>query len=141
MSTLRAENLFKTYSSRHVVNDVSLHINSGEVVGLLGPNGAGKTTSFYMMVGLVNADTGNIFLNDTNISRLPMHRRARLGIGYLPQEASVFRKLTVRDNIMAILETRKGLSRTERVNKLEELLAEFHITHIRDIVGMALSGG
>lgn len=141
MSKLRAENLFKSYSSRHVVNDVSLHINSGEVVGLLGPNGAGKTTSFYMMVGLVSADAGHIFLNDTDISRLPMHQRARLGIGYLPQEASVFRKLSVEDNIRAILQSLPDLSAEQVEAETDELLRELHISHIRDSLGMSLSGG
>ncbi|WP_286220326.1 LPS export ABC transporter ATP-binding protein [Marinobacter apostichopi] len=141
MAVLRASNLAKSYKHKKVVIDVSLEIRSGEIVGLLGPNGAGKTTCFYMIVGLVPADRGRITIDSQDITPLPMHGRARKGIGYLPQEASVFRKLTVRDNIMAILETRKGLSRTERVNKLEELLEEFHITHIRDSVGMALSGG
>ena len=141
MAVLRASNLAKSYKHKKVVIDVSLEIRSGEIVGLLGPNGAGKTTCFYMIVGLVPADRGRITIDSQDITPLPMHGRARKGIGYLPQEASVFRKLTVRDNIMAILETRKGVSRTERVNKLEELLEEFHITHIRDSVGMALSGG
>ncbi|WP_372981773.1 LPS export ABC transporter ATP-binding protein [Marinobacter sediminum] len=141
MAVLRASNLAKSYKHKKVVIDVSLEIRSGEIVGLLGPNGAGKTTCFYMIVGLVPADRGRITIDSQDITPLPMHGRARKGIGYLPQEASVFRKLTVRDNIMAILETRKGLSRGERVNKLEELLEEFHITHIRDSVGMALSGG
>ena len=141
MSSLRAENLFKTYSSRDVVNDVSLYINSGEVVGLLGPNGAGKTTSFYMMVGLVSADAGHIFLNDTDISRFPMHRRARLGIGYLPQEASVFRKLSVEDNIRAILQSLPDLSAEQVEAETDELLRELHISHIRDSLGMSLSGG
>ncbi|MCK2150119.1 LPS export ABC transporter ATP-binding protein [Marinobacter alexandrii] len=141
MAVLRASNLAKSYKHKKVVIDVSLEIRSGEIVGLLGPNGAGKTTCFYMIVGLVPADHGRVTIDSQDITPLPMHGRARKGIGYLPQEASVFRKLTVRDNIMAILETRKGLSRTERVNKLEELLEEFHITHIRDSVGMALSGG
>ncbi|SFM89834.1 MULTISPECIES: LPS export ABC transporter ATP-binding protein [Marinobacter] len=141
MAVLRASNLAKSYKQKKVVIDVSLEIQSGEIVGLLGPNGAGKTTCFYMIVGLVPADRGRITIDNQDITPLPMHGRARKGIGYLPQEASVFRKLTVRDNIMAILETRKGLSRAERDAKLEELLEEFHITHIRDSVGMALSGG
>ena len=141
MAVLRASNLAKSYKQKKVVIDVSLEIRSGEIVGLLGPNGAGKTTCFYMIVGLVPADRGRITIDSQDITPLPMHGRARKGIGYLPQEASVFRKLTVRDNIMAILETRKGMSRSDRDNKLEELLAEFHITHIRDSVGMALSGG
>ena len=141
MAVLRASNLAKSYKQKKVVIDVSLEIRSGEIVGLLGPNGAGKTTCFYMIVGLVPADRGRITIDSRDITRLPMHGRARQGIGYLPQEASVFRKLTVRDNIMAILETRKGLGKAERENKVEELLKEFHITHIRDSMGMALSGG
>ncbi|KRW81940.1 LPS export ABC transporter ATP-binding protein [Marinobacter sp. P4B1] len=141
MAVLRASNLAKSYKQKKVVLDVSLEIRSGEIVGLLGPNGAGKTTCFYMIVGLVPADRGRITIDSQDITPLPMHGRARKGIGYLPQEASVFRKLTVRDNIMAILETRKGLNRAGREAKLEELLEEFHITHIRDSLGMALSGG
>lgn len=141
MAVLRASNLAKSYKQKKVVIDVSLEIRSGEIVGLLGPNGAGKTTCFYMIVGLVPADNGRITIDNQDITPLPMHGRARKGIGYLPQEASVFRKLTVRDNIMAILETRRGLNRSEREAKLEQLLEEFHITHIRDSVGMALSGG
>jgi lipopolysaccharide export system ATP-binding protein len=141
MAVLRASNLAKSYKQKKVVIDVSLEIRSGEIVGLLGPNGAGKTTCFYMIVGLVNADNGRITIDSQDITPLPMHGRARKGIGYLPQEASVFRKLSVRDNIMAILETRKNLSRAERLSKLEQLLEEFHITHIRDSMGMALSGG
>ncbi|MBK1873401.1 LPS export ABC transporter ATP-binding protein [Marinobacter sp. 1-3A] len=141
MAVLRASNLAKSYKQKKVVIDVSLEIRSGEIVGLLGPNGAGKTTCFYMIVGLVNADNGRITIDSQDITSLPMHGRARKGIGYLPQEASVFRKLSVRDNIMAILETRKNLSRAERLDKVEQLLEEFHITHIRDSVGMALSGG
>ncbi|MCP4066578.1 MAG: LPS export ABC transporter ATP-binding protein, partial [Gammaproteobacteria bacterium] len=136
-----ASNLAKSYKQKKVVIDVSLEIRSGEIVGLLGPNGAGKTTCFYMIVGLVPADHGRITIDSRDITPLPMHGRARQGIGYLPQEASVFRKLSVRDNIMAILETRQGLSKADRQKKLEELLEEFHITHIRDSVGMALSGG
>jgi len=141
MAVLRASNLAKSYKQKKVVIDVSLEIRSGEIVGLLGPNGAGKTTCFYMIVGLVPADHGRITIDSRDITPLPMHGRARQGIGYLPQEASVFRKLSVRDNIMAILETRQGLGKAEREKKLEELLEEFHITHIRDSVGMALSGG
>ena len=141
MAVLRASNLAKSYKQKKVVIDVSLEIRSGEIVGLLGPNGAGKTTCFYMIVGLVPADNGRITIDNQDITPLPMHGRARKGIGYLPQEASVFRKLTVRDNILAILETRRKLKRAEREAKLEELLEEFHITHIRDSVGMALSGG
>ncbi|MBW4933846.1 LPS export ABC transporter ATP-binding protein [Marinobacter sp. F4206] len=141
MAVLRASNLAKSYKHKKVVLDVSLEIRSGEIVGLLGPNGAGKTTCFYMIVGLVPADRGRIMIDSQDVTPLPMHGRARKGIGYLPQEASVFRKLTVRDNLMAILETRKGMSRADRESRLEELLEEFHITHIRDSVGMALSGG
>jgi lipopolysaccharide export system ATP-binding protein len=141
MAVLRASNLAKSYKQKKVVIDVSLEIRSGEIVGLLGPNGAGKTTCFYMIVGLVPSDNGRITIDNQDITLLPMHGRARKGIGYLPQEASVFRKLTVRDNILAILETRRELKRTDREAKLEELLEEFHITHIRDSVGMALSGG
>jgi len=139
MAVLRASNLAKSYKQKKVVLDVSLEIRSGEIVGLLGPNGAGKTTCFYMIVGLVPSDRGRITIDSQDITPLPMHGRARKGIGYLPQEASVFRKLTVRDNIMAILETRKGMKRPEREAKLEELLEEFHITHIRDSLGMALA--
>lgn len=138
---LSAKNLSKTFKSRQVVKDVSVHINEGEIVGLLGPNGAGKTTSFYMIVGLIPVDGGTISLGETDITKLPVHARAQLGISYLPQEASIFRKLTVAQNIMAILELRKDLSRAERKQKLEQLLEEFRITHIRDSLGMSLSGG
>lgn len=141
MKTLNADNLAKSYKKRSVVKDVSLSIQSGEIVGLLGPNGAGKTTCFYMIVGLVEADKGKISIDGENLTNLPMHGRARKGIGYLPQEASVFRKLSVKDNIMAILETRKDLSREEQKEKMETLLQEFHITHIKDSLGMSLSGG
>jgi len=141
MAVLRASNLAKSYKEKKVVLDVSLEIRSGEIVGLLGPNGAGKTTCFYMIVGLIPADRGRITIDNEDITPLPMHGRARKGIGYLPQEASVFRKLSVRDNIMAILETRQGMKKADREARLEELLEEFHITHIRDSVGMALSGG
>jgi lipopolysaccharide export system ATP-binding protein len=141
MSTLRAEGLAKRYKGRDVVHGVSLEISSGEVVGLLGPNGAGKTTSFYMVVGLISADEGRITLDDTDITALPMHLRARLGIGYLPQEASVFRKLSVADNILAVLQLRKDLEAFQQEQQLEELLEELHISHIRNSVGMSLSGG
>ena len=141
MSTLRAEDLAKRYKGRDVVHGVSLEISSGEVVGLLGPNGAGKTTSFYMVVGLINADDGRITLDDTDITALPMHLRARLGIGYLPQEASVFRKLSVADNILAVLQLRKDLQSFQQEQQLEELLEELHISHIRNNLGMSLSGG
>ena len=143
MSTpkLSAAHLAKSYKGRKVVKDVSLEVSAGQIVGLLGPNGAGKTTSFYMIVGLVDNDAGDIVLNDENLTLLPMHERARKGIGYLPQEASIFRKLSVYDNIMAILQTRKNLSDIEKETKLEQLLEEFHITHIKDNLGMSLSGG
>lgn len=141
MSRLGAENIFKGYRGRSVVNGVSLEVNSGEVVGLLGPNGAGKTTSFYMIVGLIPCDTGRLYINDRDITALPMHARARLGIGYLPQEASVFRKLSVVDNIMAILHTQRGLTAQQRDEMLERLLGELHIGHIRSSLGMSLSGG
>src|SRR5690554_812052 len=141
MSQLRAEHLAKAYKGRTVVTDVSLSVDAGQVVGLLGPNGAGKTTTFYMIVGLVPNDKGKIWLNDQDITLSPMHERARRGIGYLPQESSVFRKLTVRDNIMAILETRKDLSADERESKLDSLVSEFSIGHIVNSLGMALSGG
>jgi lipopolysaccharide export system ATP-binding protein len=140
-SILKAEHLHKKFKARDVVKDVSLHIHSGEIVGLLGPNGAGKTTSFYMIVGLLPVDGGNIFINDTDITRMPVHARAEMGLSYLPQEASIFRKLSVADNIMAILELRKDLSKSERHIKLEQLLEEFRITHIRNTIGMSLSGG
>jgi len=141
VSVLRVENLAKSYKSRQVVKDVSLTVESAQIVGLLGPNGAGKTTSFYMIVGLVPMDRGHIHIDDDDISLLPMHGRARRGIGYLPQEASIFRKLSVEKNILAILETRKDLDHKGRLEKLEELLEEFHITHIRKSLGMSLSGG
>ena len=140
-SRLRADGLMKSYKSRQVVRDLSLEVASGEVVGLLGPNGAGKTTAFYMIVGLVPCDGGTIHLDDRDLTRLPMHRRARLGLGYLPQEASVFRKLTVADNIRAILETRPDLDPDALAARLEHLLDELHIGHIRDSLGQSLSGG
>ena len=139
--TLRAQNLAKSYKSRQVVKDVSLTVKTGQVVGLLGPNGAGKTTTFYMVVGLVKSDKGHIFIDDDDLTADPMHLRARKGIGYLPQEASIFRKLTVHDNIMAVLQTRKELKKEQREEELEHLLEEFHITHIRGSQGMSLSGG
>ncbi|GGL95757.1 LPS export ABC transporter ATP-binding protein [Pseudomonas asuensis] len=138
---LKAQHLAKSYKGRQVVRDVSLTIESGQIVGLLGPNGAGKTTCFYMIVGLVNADHGRVLIDNQDVTNLPMHGRAQAGIGYLPQEASIFRKLTVANNIMAILETRKDLDRNGRAQELESLLQEFHITHIRDNLGMSLSGG
>ncbi len=141
MSSLVAEHLVKHFKRRAVVRDVSLRVDAGEIVGLLGPNGAGKTTSFYMMVGLVVPDSGRILLDGDDISKLPMHARARRGLGYLPQEASVFRKLSVADNILAILELRKDLKPRARAEELERLLEELHIDHIRDSLGMSLSGG
>ncbi len=141
MDTLHAHHLAKSYKGRQVVRDVSLTVNSGQIVGLLGPNGAGKTTCFYMIVGLVNADGGQILVNDINMTHLPIYARARLGIGYLPQDSSIFRNLSVEDNIMAILQTRKDLDRTQRKQKMESLLTEFHINHIRSNKGMSLSGG
>lgn len=141
MPSLEAKHLAKSYKGRQVVVDVSLSVNDGQIVGLLGPNGAGKTTCFYMIAGIVRADKGQVFINGEDVTRQPMHGRARRGLGYLPQEASVFRKLTVSENILAILETRKNLTRDERKQKLQTLLEEFHITHIKDSLGMALSGG
>jgi len=141
MKTLKAEHLAKSYNKRAVVIDVSISIDSGQIVGLLGPNGAGKTTCFYMIVGLVSQDKGKISINDNDLTNLPMHGRAKQGIGYLPQEASIFRKLTVKDNILGVLEIRKDLSKSQRLARMEQLLKEFHITHIRDSLGMALSGG
>ena len=142
MSRLRAESLGKRYRARQVVADLSLEVSSGEVVGLLGPNGAGKTTAFYMIVGLVPCDAGRIWLDERELTTLPMHRRARLGLGYLPQEASVFRKLSVEDNIRAVLETRDDLEDEPAIEAaLDSLLDELHIGHIRASIGMALSGG
>lgn len=141
MSQLKASNLAKAYGGREVVQDVSLHIDSGQVVGLLGPNGAGKTTCFYMIIGIVRADRGTITVDDEDITSLSMHERARRGVGYLPQEASIFRKLTVGDNILAILETRSDLNRKQRRARRDELLEEFHVEHLRDSLGQSLSGG
>ncbi len=138
---LEATELAKTYRRREVVKSVSLHVAGGEIVGLLGPNGAGKTTCFYMIVGLIDNDSGTIRLNDKIISHLPMHQRAKLGIGYLPQEASVFRNLTVQQNILAILQLRKDLDSSARKQALERLLEEFQIAHLRDVQGISLSGG
>jgi lipopolysaccharide export system ATP-binding protein len=138
---LRAEHLSKKYQSRDVVKDVSLHIKRGEVVGLLGPNGAGKTTSFYMIVGLISPDNGHIKLDDKDITKLPVHARAKMGLSYLPQEASIFRKLTDAQNIMAILELRDDLNKTERKLAQDKLLEEFRISHVRDTLGMSLSVG
>ena len=140
MSELVVENLRKSYKARTVVQDISLTIKSGEVIGLLGPNGAGKTTSFYMMVGLVPLDEGRILLDGVDLSRMPIHMRARMGLSYLPQEASIFRKLTVSENILAILQLQE-ISEEEMQEKLESLLEELHITHIRDSTAVSLSGG
>src|SRR3990167_9491496 len=139
--TLHVKQLSKRYKSRDVVKDVSLRIKSGEIIGLLGPNGAGKTTSFYMIVGLIPCDGGSIHLDNQELTKLAVHERAHLGISYLPQEASIFRKLTVAQNIMGILELRSDLNKAERKLMLEQLLEEFRITHIRDTIGMSLSGG
>jgi len=141
MSVLRALHLAKSYKSRQIIKDISLEVESGEVVGLLGPNGAGKTTAFYMIVGLTRCERGEIYLDNKDIGRLPMHRRAQLGVGYLPQEPSVFRRMSVASNIMAILETRPGLDETQRTARLSELLEELHIDHVRESMGMSLSGG
>lgn len=139
-SEIHTQELVKSYRNRTVVNKVSVSVNQGEIVGLLGPNGAGKTTTFYMVVGLIKPDSGKVFLDDEEITRLPMYRRAQLGIGYLPQEASVFRKLTVEENIMAVLEMTK-LSKREQKQKVEDLLDEFHLHHVRKNNGDSLSGG
>lgn len=141
MTALLAQNLSKSYKSRKVVRDLSLNVANGEVVGLLGPNGAGKTTAFYMIVGLVPSESGRIQLGEVELTHLPMHRRAQLGLGYLPQEASVFRKLSVEDNLLAILETREDLDRAAREQRLEELLEELRIAHVRRSLGLSLSGG
>lgn len=141
MALLKAENLAKAYKGRTVVGDVSLNINSGEIVGLLGPNGAGKTTTFYMVVGIVARDAGSITIDDEDITLLPLHERARKGIGYLPQEASIFRRLSVYDNIMGILEIRHDLTPEERKDRAEELLEEFNVSHLRNSLGQSLSGG
>ena len=141
MATLLAENLAKAYKGRRVVEDVSLQVKSGEIVGLLGPNGAGKTTTFYMVVGIVPRDAGRIVIDDEDISILPLHARARRGIGYLPQEASIFRRLSVYDNLMAVLQVRDDLTTEQRQDRANELMEEFHIEHLRDSLGQALSGG
>lgn len=141
MSILTAENLSKRFKFRQVVKGISLEIRSGEVVGLLGPNGAGKTTAFYMIVGLIRADSGRIMLDGKDLTPLAMHQRARIGLGYLPQEASVFRKLSVEKNILAILQTRTELNRADQERLLEELLDELHIHHVRNSLGISLSGG
>jgi lipopolysaccharide export system ATP-binding protein len=141
MASLAAKQLIKNYNKRNVVNGVSLHVNAGEIVGLLGPNGAGKTTSFYMLVGLIKADSGTILLDEQNITAYPMHSRAKLGIGYLPQEPSVFRKLTVADNLRAVLQLRADLSRGQVEIMIDQLLNELSISHLRHQVALGLSGG
>ena len=141
MNKLEALGIAKRYRTREVVQDLSISIESGEVVGLLGPNGAGKTTAFYMIVGLIGCGRGRIILNGRDVTRLPVHRRARLGLGYLPQEASIFRKLSVADNIRSILQLRNDLHRAERQRVMEELIEELHIGHVRDSLGISLSGG
>ncbi|MFB6434964.1 MAG: LPS export ABC transporter ATP-binding protein [Candidatus Malihini olakiniferum] len=141
MAILIAENLAKAYKGSRVVENVSLMINSGEIVGLLGPNGAGKTTTFYMVVGIVQRDSGRIIIDDEEISFLPLHERARRGIGYLPQEASIFRRLSVYDNLMAVLQIRKDLTPEHQDDRANELMEEFHIIHLRDSLGQSLSGG
>jgi len=141
LSVLAADSLHKSYKKRSILRGISLEVNSAEVVGLLGPNGAGKTTCFYMVVGLVSIDQGSITLDGKDLTKLSMHQRARHGVGYLAQEASVFRKLSVEDNILAILQTRKGMSRKDQRAKMESLLEEFQITHIRSSLGISLSGG
>ncbi len=141
MSKLQASHLEKQFKKRKVVKNVSFHIDKSEIVGLLGPNGAGKTTSFYMVVGLIEADNGKVMLDDQDITHMPMHARAQAGIGYLPQESSIFRKLSVADNIMAILQLRKDLDNEQRRTALESLLQEFHISHLRENMGITLSGG
>jgi lipopolysaccharide export system ATP-binding protein len=141
VAKLRANNLAKTYRGREVIRDVSLSIDSGQIVGLLGPNGAGKTTCFYMIIGIIPADRGNITINGVDITALTIHERARRGIGYLPQEASIFRRLTVGDNILAILETRSDLDKKQRLARRDQLLEEFHVQHLRESLGQSLSGG
>ena len=141
MTTLSAHNLRKYYDKRNVVDNVSLHIKSGEIVGLLGPNGAGKTTSFYMIVGLINADQGSIQIDKNDITRMPMHARAKLGVGYLPQEPSVFRKMTVANNLRAVLELRNDISNGQKELLMEELLHELGISHLRNEKAVILSGG
>jgi lipopolysaccharide export system ATP-binding protein len=141
VSTLVAKHLAKSYKARQVVRDVSIEVSTGQIVGLLGPNGAGKTTTFYMIVGLVPLDKGEIFIDQLDMSIQPMHERARHGIGYLPQEASIFRKLTVYENLMAILQTRKELTTDQREQEADDLMNEFNVNHIRNNLGMSLSGG
>ena len=141
MKSLIFSKLAKSYNGRQVVRNTSLKLQSGQIVGLLGPNGAGKTTSFYMIIGLVKADKGHVYINQEDISRAPMHERARKGLSYLPQESSIFRKLSVKDNIMAILETRASLSAEQRQKMCKDLMEEFHVGHLENSMGMSLSGG
>jgi lipopolysaccharide export system ATP-binding protein len=141
MATLTAQQLAKSYNKRTIIKDVSLEVKSGQIVGLLGPNGAGKTTCFYMIAGIISADQGSIAIDGKDITSMPIHGRAKAGLGYLPQEASIFRKMSVEDNILSLLETRKDLSKSKRQQEMENLLQEFHITHIRKSLGMSLSGG
>ena len=141
MAVLKIENLSKTYKSRKVVQDVSLEVESGEIIGLLGPNGAGKTTSFYMIVGLVKSEGGSIFLGTEDLTKFPIDVRARKGLGYLPQESSIFRKMTVEQNIMSVLELNQRLSESDRVKKLDQLLSDFNVSHLRNEQGVSLSGG
>ncbi|MEZ5566247.1 MAG: LPS export ABC transporter ATP-binding protein [Gammaproteobacteria bacterium] len=141
MNSLRANSIRKRFKQREVVKDISLRVESGEIVGLLGPNGAGKTTAFYMIVGLIPCDSGSIVLNGHDLTGMAMHRRARMGLGYLPQEASIFRKLSVEDNILAILQTRAELERADQERLCEELLDELHVAHVRTSMGVSLSGG
>lgn len=141
MAKLTAKHLAKTYKNRKVVEDVSLDVSSGEIAGLLGPNGAGKTTTFYMVIGIIPRDSGKITINDEDISLLPLHERARKGVGYLPQEASIFRRLNVFDNLMAVLEIRKNLTFKKKQQRAEELMEEFSITHLKNNIGQSLSGG
>ena len=140
-SILEVKNIHKTYARREVVNDVSFVVKAGEIVGLIGPNGAGKTTCFYITCGLVRSNKGEVFLNQKNIGNMPMHKRANLGLGYLPQEPSIFRKLSVENNIMAVLELNKSLPTKQRKHRLEELLSELNVEHVRHIKGITLSGG
>lgn len=141
LNTLSVKHIRKKYSGREVVSDVSFAVKSGEIVGLLGPNGAGKTTCFYIACGLIRADKGQVFIGKQKVSKLPMHKRAKLGLGYLPQEPSIFRKLSVEDNIRAVLELNEALDKTQKAHQLEALLSEFSIEHIRHIQGLSLSGG
>ena len=138
---LKAENLKKTYKGKSVINDISLSVEHGEIVGLLGPNGAGKTTCFYLILGLVNQNSGKVSIDGDDLTRLPIHGRARKGVGYLPQDPSIFKNLNVEENILAVIETQKSISRKERIDLLENLLAEFNIAHIRKSLGITLSGG